>query len=377
MGTLPVVAATSPPTERERRKLPKVEVGQWQLANEHLSVTISPETGGITALHDLKLRMNRLSQRLALRRPGPNPAPGDVWTDPDTRAEYTEMVADSLEISAAGPVYGAIASRGGLIDRAGVRVADFRQTVSLWAASRVLELEIEIDPREEPTDRPWHSYYCTRFAWPKGVSTLHRTVGWGRRPTELTRIESPQYVEISGDRWRTAILSGGWPYHRRTAENQLDTLLIVRGEQARAFRLAIGVDLTHPLQASLSRLADPCLLAGESLPPANLPAAWFFHTGVKNVLATHWEAIAPTEPAPPGSTAGPATAAPPRATGVRVRLLETEGRPVSATLSAFRPISAAWQSDFLGEKIVDLLPADGKITLDLAAHEWVQLEAIF
>ena len=33
--------------------------------------------------------------------------------------------------------------------------------------------------------------------------------------------------------------------------------------------------------------------------------------------------------------------------------------------------------DFLGEKIVDLLPADGKITLDLAAHEWVQVEAIF
>ena len=81
------------------------------------------------------------------------------------------------------------------------------------------------------------------------------------------------------------------------------------------------------------------------------------HVGAKNVLSTHIEPLA--EPA----------------SGIRVRLLETEGRDTQTTLAAFRPFTAAWSSDFRGNRTDVLSLADGRAQIDIGPHGWVQIEA--
>src|SRR6185369_3214288 len=106
------------------------------------------------------------------------------------------MAADSVEITSSGPVLGEIVSMGRLLDQAGKRMASYRQTVQVWRGSRVIGLEIELDPDQEPRADPWNSYYAARFAWADDDADLFRGVGLTRQPTELRQIESPLLVEV-------------------------------------------------------------------------------------------------------------------------------------------------------------------------------------
>ncbi len=63
--------------------------------------------------------------------------------------------------------------------------------------------------------------------------------------------------------------------------------------------------------------------------------------------------------------------------GFRTRLIETAGRAGRMRLRAFRTISAARQVDFQGQTLVEL-PVEGDcVTIELAAHEWVEIEAMW
>ena len=56
------------------------------------------------------------------------------------------------------------------------------------------------------------------------------------------------YIELDDGHNKVAILTGGLPYHRDArAAARWDSLLIVRGESQRRFRLGIGVELAHPV----------------------------------------------------------------------------------------------------------------------------------
>ena len=107
--------------------------------------------------------------------------------------------------------------------------------------------------------------------------------------TELRRIESPQFLDIRRAGQRTTLLCGGLPYHRRLGERKLDTLLVVRGETARSFRLGLGIDLPHSAAAAIGFISPPLVLAGQPQPP--IPTGWLFHLDCRNVLATHWEPL--------------------------------------------------------------------------------------
>ncbi|MHC4176760.1 MAG: hypothetical protein ACYSWU_04595, partial [Planctomycetota bacterium] len=94
-------------------------------------------------------------------------------------------------------------------------------------------------------------------------------------------------------------------------------------------------------------------------PPA--ASGWLFHLDARNVLATHWE---------PLSSDG-------RVEGVRVRLLETDGRKARLNLRCFRPVRSA-QKILPGDALPDELPVKtDQVTVDLGPHEWVELEAHF
>lgn len=333
-------AGASPPLAERDPKL-----GGAVLRNEFFEVVIDPRLGAVRAIYDFRARGPRLAQQVAMRL-------GDGEGDD----AYSIMAADEVRVVEAGPIIGEVAVRGRLMGRDGHSLAEFRQTTRITWGSRVIEIELEIDPRREPGGDPWNSYYAARFAWPKDTPALYRSVNQATVASEAARLEAPQFVEIRGEQGRATILTAGLPYHRRCGLRKLDSLLIVRGEQARRFRFGIGIDLPEPQAAALDFLAP-----SPAVPLAGLPkseSAWLFHLDDRAVVATHWEAIVEDG----------------AAVGARVRLLETEGRHVTLGLRSFRAVKAAQKLGGANHSAEDLEVAGDTVTVPLRSYEWAEVE---
>lgn len=343
----------APSTERTRAAKKEVPLAEGNsLRNEYFEALINPTTGALQAVHEYSARNNRLSQQVALRM-------ADSDSEAEDGAQYSVMAADSVEVTSSGTTFGEITSTGRLLDRRGKVLARFVQKYQVWRGSRILRIELELDPIEDLKSDPWNSYYCVRWAWSDEAAELSRAVNEARFVTDAKRFEAPHYIEIADAKNRTTILTGGAPYHRRQEYRLLDTLLIVRGETGRKFTFGVGIELAQPLQDALGLLAPPVTLARQSSPPTPATSSWLFHLDAKNVLATHWE---------PVTAEG-------KVSGFRVRLAEVAGRPGQVGLSAFRAVKSARLLDFGGQTLGDAKVEGGKILLDLAASEWVQVEA--
>jgi alpha-mannosidase len=242
-------------------------------------------------------------------------------------------------------------------------VAGFVQRTRVERGSRLIHLAIELDPVVQPSADPWHAYYAARFAWDSAAADLWRSVHSGQHPTVAQQIEAPQYIEIDSAVVRTAILTGGLPYHRRSGPRILDSLLIVPGETARQFRMAIGVDLPNPAAAALECLAPAAQLHEIGRPPAGDGHGWLFHIDARSAIATHWQAL------------GDDPLAAPR--GFRVRLLETSGRSVKVTLRTCHGLTKGQRIDFCGRAIGDLEIEKDQLFCELAGHEWAEIEAFW
>lgn len=347
--TAPAPAPSKPP-----RPLAEGNV----LRNEWIELTVHPETGGIRSIHVAQHRGNRLSQQLAFRLPPTRAETGQVWHDPEDDTQYSEMIAESIEMASAGPLVGRIVSRGRLVDAQGRRLADFTQTVQLCRGSRVVEIDVELDVAELPRADAWNSYYAARFAWADPTTELRRSAGLSSHVTAARRIEAPQYIQLEVERARTTIFTGGLPFHRRQGDRMLDTLLVVRGETARRFRLGLGIDLPNPTQEAVGWMDPPIVSAVGS---GQAASGWLFHFDTRNVVATHWHAVCREG----------------RAEGFRVRLLETEGRAGRTNLRLFRAPQVARQVDFQGQPLVDLPLERDTIGVDLGAYDWIEIEALW
>jgi alpha-mannosidase len=330
------------------------------LRNEHFEVALNPTTGAIQAIDDYVSRGARLAQQLAFRAPRPRRSRQEASDEDALEKDYSIMAADEISVTSSGPMVGEIVCRGRLVDRDGERVARFVQTIEARRGSPILELRIDLDVEREPDADPWNSYYAARFAWGDAAADVYRGVCLANRPTERAQLESPHFLDICSGEKRITILTGGLPYHRRFGLRKLDTLLVVRGETARSFRLGIGVNLTHPVPAALGFLA-PEHVHREKAPRPSAESGWLFHVDAKNVIATHWSPLRSDD----------------RLTGFRVRLLETEGRSCRANLRSFRPVKSARKTDFRGEGPTELSAQDDRISIELKAHEWAQVEADF
>jgi alpha-mannosidase len=347
-------------SNRDPKPLPLPLAEEGVLRNEFFEAIVSRETGGLAAIKEYEKRTNRLSQQLAFRLPGRHPQPGGEYRGEDRAAAYSLMAADSVETVISNTVMGEIVTRGRLLTRKEETLAAFTQRYRVYRGSRVIHVEVELDPKEECRSDPWSSYYCARFAWANEGASLSRAVNLSRQAAGAKRLEAPLYVEIEDGELRTTILTGGLPFHRRTDYRMLDSLLVVRGETARTFRFGIGVELKNSLQEALSFLAPAPHLFQSAPPPANA-SSWLFHVDARNVAATWWS---------PLIDAG-------RVAGVRVRLLENAGRPAKLKLQSFRPFAAARQVDFLGQTMNECPLEDGAVRLELAAGEWMEVEARF
>ncbi len=329
------------------------------LRNEFFEVLIDPTSGGLRAIREYNSRNNRMSQQLGLRLGAPGRRAKDVPTEDQLAQMYSVMVADSVKTTLCTPAVGEIVARGRLCDQRGEDVARFQQTYRLWRGSRVLEMEIDLEPGRECQAAAWDSYYAARFAWASEASELRRGINLTRHTTSAKRFEAPLYVEVDDGSARTTILTGGVPFHRRVGMRMLDSLLITRGESGRHFRLGIGVELKNPLQEALALHSPADAVFQTAAPPTPHTSAWLFHLDARNVVATHWE------PLLEDSTI----------TGFRVRLLETMGRSSPLTLSAFRPISHARERGLDGAPMNDCGLEDGCVKLRMGAHQWTEVEA--
>jgi alpha-mannosidase len=330
------------------------------LRNEHLEVKINPQTGAIQTVLDFTPRGNRLGQQLALRMAeyqGYNDGwHEEMYTPTSTTYTYSIMAADEVLVTSPGPDFGEIRSRGRMVDRENNVQARFVQTVRLRRGSRLLELDIELDPQWTLESDAWRSYCCVRFAWGDETAELFRSVNGVLRPTEAKQFEAAEFFEIRSGKSRTTIFPGGLPYHRRQGLRMLDTLLAVQGETQRKFRLAVGFDLLHPAVTAAEFLAPE--LRVPDLPAPAETSAGLFQLDARSVVATRWEPV--VEGGQP--------------VGFRVHLLETEGRKVSAGLKCVREVKRAARLEGDGQPGAALAVEAGRIAVEMRPHEWLWLE---
>jgi alpha-mannosidase len=190
-------------------------------------------------------------------------------------------------------------------------------------------------------------------------------VNYANQPTELAQLESPLFVDIRSGNLRTTIFGGGLPYHRRIGPRKLDSLLIVRGETARKFRIGIGIDVPNPTTAAMAFLAPPIKLFGPFKPPTDF--GWLFHLDHRNVIATSWLPLDEEKHDVANQS--------PR--GFRVRLQETEGRSAELKLRCLRTVVAA-RKLASGEDSSIPLNVDGDtVHIPMTPHQWIEVEVIF
>jgi alpha-mannosidase len=321
------------------------------LRNDYFQVELNPVTGAIKSIRDFARRGNRLAQQIAYR----SATASQRGLAADDEAHYTVMAADEITVLSPGPLVGQTVSRGRLLDRDGQLVARFVETLRLERGSRVLDIDLELEPVRLPEVDPWNSYYAARFAWGDATADLYRSVHLIGAASEAAQLESPHFLDLRDEKTRTTILTAGLPYHRRFGLCKLDTLLIVHGESARRFRFAIGIDLPYPVPSALGLLAPEVILHGVKPPPA--PSGWLYHLNARNIVATAWEPVVSEG----------------RVSGIRVRLLETEGRRTTAVLRTFRPVQSAHRLSPPPAEPITLPVSADQITIEVGGHEWVEV----
>jgi alpha-mannosidase len=336
-GFASFATAVSPPS--------KPIVDDLTLRTERFELTVSKKTGGIQSLRTLRDRSTRVSQRLVFHhQTGEEPA-------------QTQMVADRIEVSRNDSVVGEITSRGRILGAAGESLAKFTQRVRAVRGLPAIIVDVELDPQQLPAGDIWKSYFASRLAWSVESLSIRRGKNWSWLETTRECIDSSEWVDIDDGIGHVTCFALGLPFHRVAGPQWLDTLLLVAGEERRRFQFAIGLDQLYQAHAAVAFLSacEPYVCASAS--QLSSPRGWFVHVGAKNILCTHIEPLA--EPA----------------SGIRVRLLETEGLDTQTTLAAFRPFTAAWMSDFRGNRTDVLSLADGRAHIDIGPNGWVQIEA--
>ena len=326
---------------------------EFLLRNEFFETTVDRNTGGLRTFHEYNIRGNRLSQQLALRLPSGQAQQG---------SPYTRMQADKVETVCSNMACAEIVAHGRLLHPDGERTAaEFSQSFRVWRGSRILEMEIGLQPQEMLRADPWNSYFCQRLVWREQAADLYRDVNQVRWFGGNKRLEAPQFVELELEPRRTTLFTGGLPYHRRHDLNQLDTLLQVRGETATQFRVGLGLDVPNPTVASQLFNSEVTVLNDVACPP-NGPTGWLFHFDARSVIATHWESL--------GEVGGSVE-------GFKVRLLETMGRPVKLRLASVREASQAKKVNFEGEELESCELNDGQVVVRLDANEFAEIEVFW
>jgi alpha-mannosidase len=327
------------------------------LKNESLEVEIDASTGGIRGVMALGETMPRLGQQLVvtgLAEKGGSPV-------------ASEMKCETFEVDYGGPSLVQATASGVIVNSSsGSRIARFVQRYRLWTGRPILEIDVtlsDLDPSwsgQAAHSDPWARYVACRWAWPDPTSMLRRTVHLAAEVTEIDRPETPDALDISTRRQRTALLPGGLPYHQKHGSRMLDTLLIAGSEASRHFRLGVALDLEHPFQAAMDFNAPAPAVPVADGPPALGARGWLIQIDQKSVAVLHVNFLEATGDG--------------RAWGLELHLLETAGMSSRCRVRFLRNPTWARQIDFQGEIIVDLSIDGDAVLVDLTPNELARVE---
>src|SRR5262249_47264608 len=147
------------------------------------------QTGGLKAIRDHKNYVNRLGQRLVFN-------PG------------SRMAAERVIVTSSGPALGEIVSEGALIGDQEQELARFKMRFRVWLGRPLLEMRIELTPKQPPAGYPWHAYYGCRFAYRDERTHLFRGSGGVSHITTHPRPQSPDYLDVRFGPMGTEIFPG-------------------------------------------------------------------------------------------------------------------------------------------------------------------------
>lgn len=256
--------------------LPKTKlVEQHTLRNEFFEAEIDEQTGGLRSFRDYKWRHNRLGEILAF-------GPG------------SDMRAEQIEVTSTGPSRGEIISRGVILDGQQQGLARFQQKFRIWRGYPLLLLEINLEPLrplEMPPESetpygavsPWHAAYVARWAWRDPQTRLFRALAGTVYPTQHTRPETAEYIEMRTPFSRTTLFTGGLPFLQRHSQRMLDVILLCPGETCRTFELAIGLELSEPGQLAIEWLTPTLSVPVGKGPPHVGATGWLAWLDAENV----------------------------------------------------------------------------------------------
>ncbi len=351
------------------------------LRNDFFELQISDVTGGIGQLKTYRRGPKRLSQQLALRFPREQKVVvGEGEDTLESRTWYTQMRVAEMSIISSGPVQGEIQTMGQLVHPStGAVIATFTQAFRVWRALPLIEIDVDLEIAKLPEGDPWSSYLAARWAWNDSTAALTYSLHEGAHPVTADRFEAPHFIEVTDGEHRTTIHPHGLPFHRKTGERMIDTLLITAGETRRQFRFIVSVDEAFPMELSRSTLSSVVPVSIRNGPDQS-QSGWFLHLDARNVQITQLLPLWPRPLAGIDADAADTAAAQRQATdhaGVRVRLRETEGRFRSVRLSCFRTPRSARQCDFRGNTITDLSIDGDAVGINVTAHEICDVEIRF
>lgn len=324
------------------------------LQNDFLRLRVHPTTGGILSLRRPADRGNRLSQHVALRTTRPPPPAGAPWEDPQERSEYVALAADAVERSGESTVE----SRGRIVDRRGATLATASQRVTLLPDLPLARLDLDVTVAQPGHERIAERYLACRFAWNENDDPdLRRGLHGQSVATERTLLTAPHFLALHqsrSDAPDVVIVTGGLPWHLRSTPHTLDSLLLAGDGTKGTFSLAVGIGPQLPWNLALDLLAG---IAPGSRPPGG-PT-----TAADNVRIT-WQG--------PVLDAG-------RTVGVRVGIVESEGRGGDVTVDWGFEIAAARFADVLGRPVAGReVTLDGRrTTLFLRRYGWACLDLLF
>lgn len=343
------------------------------LQNEFFEVHLNSQTGGIAKIKEYGRKPNRLSQQLNYRFARErtfNQPPGPGLPPEQVKSYYAEARHRSTEVISTGPTLGQVQTSGEIVDQqTGQRLAEFRQTISVWRGRPVIDLIFELTIDRMPDGEGWHNYFTSRFAWNDETAALSCLYQGGVHAAADERLESPWLIEIATPEHRTTLLPRGLPFHRKSGPRMVDSILVVAHETQRRFHYSIALDQNYPMQAALDVQTPPLLLPTQAGPPRAGLAGWFCLVEPANVQLQQLTPLRGESPATPGSAVP--------VVGCRMRLLETEGRPVRAQLRCVRNPVEARQVDLTGGTLAPLTLQGDSVLIDLTAYEIADVEVLF
>jgi hypothetical protein len=328
------------------------DTASLSIRNEFLEAEVDPISGGLRALRDPKTRANRLGQQLVFN-------PG------------SRMIASAVKVTSSGPALGEIVSEGTIVGEQDQLLATFRQRLRLWLGRPLLEMRLELEPRQSPAGYPWHAYYGARFAWRDERDVLVRGVAGTGYITQHPRPQTPDYLEIRQPPGNTVLFPGGLPFHHRQGGRMLDIILVPEGEKGTVFDLGIALDREVPMQTALGYASPLALVPTTKGPPHIGASGWLFHIDASNLLLSRLVPGAlEVRPDPVEVPAGPRDA-------IVARFLECAGYSGLAEFRCVRDPKRAVVLNNCGQYLLEANLSGDTVHLEVSPNDLVLVQVEF